>query len=199
MKTFKTYGLLFVPVFAFILMMLPATAQAQTIYNSATMIVSLNGTSNIHDWEMKAAKGKSEVVFGIGVSGKIESISRLSFTLPVTNLKSDHTGMDNNTYKALKAPANPNFTFVMTSGVITSTGTNSYMINCKGKLSIAGKTNDTEILASGVYNPADKSITISGVKKMKMTDFNVAPPKALMGTIKTSNDISISYTIKFIR
>jgi polyisoprenoid-binding protein YceI len=163
------------------------------------MIVSLNGTSNLHDWEMKAAKGKSEVSFAIGAGNKIESITKLSFTLPVKNLKSDHTGMDNNTYKALKSPDHPNFSFEMTSGVITSTGINSYLINCKGKLSIAGKTNDTEILATGVYDPSDKSITISGVKKMKMTDFNVAPPKALMGTIKTGNDISVSYTIKFIR
>ena len=199
MKNLKTYGLLFLPILASVLMLLPVKSQAQVIYNSATMIVSLNGTSNIHDWEMKAAKGKSEVVFGINADGKVESISKLSFTLPVKNLKSDHTGMDNNTYKALKAPAHPNFSFVMTSGVITSTGTNSYLINCKGKLSIAGKTNDSKILASGVYNPADKSITISGVKKMKMTDFNVAPSKALMGTIKTGNDISVSYTIKFIR
>jgi hypothetical protein len=199
MKNFKTFGLLFLPMFASVLMLFPVTSQAQVIYNSATMIVSLNGTSNIHDWEMKAAKGKSEVSFAIGAGNKIESISKLSFTLPVKNLKSDHTGMDNNTYKALKAPAHPNFSFVMTSGVITSTGTNSYLINCKGKLSIAGKTNDSEILATGVYDPADKSITISGVKKMKMTDFNVAPPKALMGTIKTGNDISVSYTIKFIR
>ena len=107
--------------------------------------------------------------------------------------------MDNNTYKALNASANPNFSFVMTSGVITSTSANNYIIKCKGKLSIAGKTKDTEILAAGVYNPADKSITVSGVKKMKMTDFDVSPPKALMGTIKTGNDISVSYTIKFIR
>jgi hypothetical protein len=199
MKTFKTYGLLFVPMFAFVLMLLPVSGQAQALYNSATMIVSLNGTSNIHDWEMKAAKGHSEASFNVGAGNKFESISKLSFTLPVKNLKSDHTGMDNNTYKALNASANPNFSFVMTSGVITSTSANNYIIKCKGKLSIAGKTKDTEILAAGVYNPTDKSITVSGVKKMKMTDFNVTPPKALMGTIKTGNDISVSYTIKFIR
>jgi hypothetical protein len=52
-------------------------------------------------------------------------------------------------------------------------------------------------MATGVYNPADKSFTVTGVKKMKMTDYNVKPPTALLGTIKTGNDITISYNLKF--
>jgi hypothetical protein len=54
-----------------------------------------------------------------------------------------------------------------------------------------------ELMATGVYNPADKSFTVTGVKKMKMTDYNVKPPTALLGTIKTGNDITISYNLKF--
>lgn len=199
MKTFNTQGLFFVPLFSIALLLLNVTGIAQTSYHSTTVIISLNGTSNIHDWEMKASTGHSEATFGIDATGKLTSVSNLSFTLPVKDLKSEHTGMDNNTYKALKATDNPNFSFVLTSGVVTSNGNNNYNIDCKGKLTIAGKTNDTEILAAGVYNPADKSITVSGVKKMKMTDYGVTPPKALFGTIKTGNDISISYTVKFIR
>jgi hypothetical protein len=36
-----------------------------------------------------------------------------------------------------------------------------------------------------------------GVKKMKMTEYNVKPPTALLGTFKTGNYISISYNLKF--
>jgi hypothetical protein len=57
----------------------------------------------------------------------------------------------------------------------------------------------TQLVATGKYNPAGKSLIVTGVKKMKMADFNVAPPKALMGTINTGNDISISYNMKFTR
>jgi len=172
--------------------------KAQTNYHSKTMIVTLNGTSNLHDWEMKASNGKSDGIFVIDKTGKITSVTQLNFTMGVKGLKSQHTGMDNNTYKALKESKNPNMAFVLTSATITQTSVNNYELNCRGKLTIAGKTNETDIKAAGVYNPADKSFTVSGVKKMKMTDYDVTPPKALFGTIKTGNDISIGYTLKFI-
>ena len=172
---------------------------AQTIYQSQELDIRLNGTSNIHDWEMKAVKGTSEAAFNVDASGKITSITRLSFVLPATNLKSEHTAMDKNTYKALNADKNPNISFVLSSSTVTPTGGNVYQIHCQGKLTIAGKSNQTELIATGKYNPADKSFTVTGVKKMKMTDYNVDPPKALLGTIKTGNDISISYNVKFTR
>jgi len=68
-----------------------------------------------------------------------------------------------------------------------------------GKLTIAGTVKHTDLVATAKYNPADKSLTITGIKKMKMTDYNVDPPKALMGTIKTGNEIAISFNLKFTK
>jgi len=174
------------------------TAFTQTVYHSQVFDIKLNGTSNLHDWEMKSAKGTSEVAFVVDAKGTITSLSRLSFTLPVKNLKSKSKAMDKNTYKALNEESNPNISFAGTGATIVSKGNNNYVFNCTGKMSIAGTTKQTELVATGKYNPADKSFTITGIKKMKMTDYNVKPPKALLGSIKTGNDISISYNIKFI-
>lgn len=173
------------------------TASAQTNYHSQVFDIILSGTSNVHDWEMKAVKGNSEVSFVVNDKGIITSLSKLSFTLPTKNLKSDHTGMDKNTYKALKESSNHNISFVGTSAKVTTMGGNNYQFNCEGKMSIAGTTKQTDLIASGKYDPASKSFTITGVKKMRMTDYNVTPPKALLGTIKTGNDISIAYTVTF--
>jgi len=175
---------------------LSITAIAQTNYSTQVVDIKLNGTSNLHDWEMKAVSGTSAASFGV-TNGKVTSLSKMSFSLPAKNLKSGKSAMDKNTYKALNTDANPNITFVLTSATIVSTGGNNYKINCQGKMSIAGKTNQTELVATGVYNPADKSFTVTGVKKMKMTDYNVKPPTALLGTVKTGNDIAISYNLKF--
>ena len=175
------------------------TVSAQTVFQLQVIDVRLTGTSTLHDWEMKAAKGSSEVAFVLDPAGKITSISRLSFTLPATSLKSDHTAMDNNTYKALNTDKNPNISFVLTSGTVTPTGGDNYQLNCVGKLTIAGTVKETDLVAVGKYNPADKSFTVTGVKKMKMTDYNVKPPTVMLGAIKTGNDIAISYNLKFIR
>jgi polyisoprenoid-binding protein YceI len=175
---------------------LSITAVAQTSYSTHVVDIKLNGTSNLHDWEMKAVSGTSAASFVV-TNGKVTSLSKMSFSLPAKNLKSGKSAMDKNTYKALNTDANPNISFVLTSATIVSTGGNNYNLNCQGKMSIAGKTNQTELVATGVYNPADKSFTVTGVKKMKMTDYNVKPPTALLGTIKTGNDITISYNLKF--
>jgi len=175
---------------------LSITAIAQANYHTRVVDIKLNGTSNLHDWEMKAVSGTSAASFVV-TNGKVTSLSSLNFSLPAKNLKSGKSAMDKNTYKALNTDANPNISFVLTSATVVSTGGNNYKLNCQGKMSIAGKTNKTELVATGIYNPADKSFTVTGVKKMKMTDYNVKPPTALLGTIKTGNDITISYNLKF--
>ena len=170
---------------------------AQTVYQTQVMDIRLQGTSNLHDWEMKAVKGKSEASFTVNANNIITSLSKLSFTLPVKNLKSKHAQMDKNTYKALSADKNPNISFVFSSATVTPTGNNNYKLNCIGKLTIAGVTKQTELAATGKFNPTDKTFTVSGSEKMKMTDYKVAPPKAMLGTITTGNDITIVYNLKF--
>jgi len=185
-----------IALFVTICLALPFIAITQTSYHSQVLDIKLNGTSNLHDWEMKAVSGTSAASFVV-TNGKVISVSKLNFSLPVKNLKSGKSGMDNNTYKALHSDANPNISFVLTSATVVSTGGNNYRLNCQGRMSIAGKTNQTELVATGIYNPADKSFTVTGLKKMKMTDYNVKPPTALLGTIRTGNDITISYNLKF--
>lgn len=172
---------------------------AQTNYQSKAADIKLNGTSNIHDWEMVATTATSTATFVVNTNGQVTALTALSFVLPAVNLKSGHGQMDKNTYKALNTSKNPNISFTLTSATITATGGNNYQISGVGKLSIAGTVKHTDLLATGKYNPADKSFTVTGVKKMKMTDYNVAPPKALMGTIKTGDAISIAYTLKFTK
>ncbi len=177
----------------------PFSTAAQTNYTTKSGTITIKGTSNVHDWEMKSGSGQSNVSFAIDASGKVSGITALSFTIPAMSLKSQHTGMDNNTYKALKVANSPNLQFVLTSGTVKPTSPNNYLITCQGNLSIAGKSRPTEILASGVYDLKTKSLVVSGVKNMKMTDYDVAPPKALLGTIKTGNEISVGYTLKFMK
>ncbi len=172
-------------------------AAAQVAFQSKAVTISLTGTSTLHDWEMKTTTGTSEAAFTVDATDKVISISKLSFTLPVETLKSEHTAMDNNTYKAMNTDKFPNISFVLTSSSVTPNGNNTYLLHCSGKLSIAGTTKETDLIATGKYNPADKSFTVTGVKAMKMTDYNVKPPTVMLGTIKTGDAISIAYNLKF--
>jgi polyisoprenoid-binding protein YceI len=170
-----------------------------TKFRSSNLDLSISGTSSLHDWEMKSKQGKCEVVFELGENDKITSVSGLNFSLDATTIKSEYTMMDNNTYKALKTKTNKNISFVLTSGTVTQSDPSSYLVKVIGNLTIAGKTQKIDLAATAKYNGADKSFTINGSKKLKMTDYGVDPPTAMLGTIKTGNDITISFSSKIIK
>ena len=43
----------------------------------------------------------------------------------------------------------------------------------------------------------DQIINIKGEKTLKMSDFDVKPPTALLGTLKTGNDITIKFNLNY--
>ncbi len=167
-------------------------------YRAQGLNISISGTSTLHDWTLKSDKGKCDVNF-VMTGDKPTGISALSFTIPVETLKSGKSAMDKNTYKAMKADEHKNVSFALVSGKVIQKDAVTYQILTIGKMTIAGTTRQMDLLATATYNPTDKSFTVSGSEKMKMTDFNVTPPTVMFGSIKTGNDITISFSSKFIK
>lgn len=166
---------------------------AQAKYHAQTLHLVVSGTSSLHDWEMKSSKGEFEA--SIAVANDKVTFSALNFTVPAESLKSGHGMMDKNTYKALRTGKNPNISFVLVSSKVTPAGENTYQLKGIGRLTIAGTTLETDLLATVKYNPADKSFSCTGTKKFKMSEYGVKPPTVMMGAIKTGDAISISYTL----
>jgi YceI-like domain len=175
-------GILLVMLFAS-----PATAQVN--YTASNVTLKVSGTSNLHDWDIKSATASVSANITVNTVGAITALSALNFTTPVINLKSEHNGMDKNTYKALKKDANPTISFVSKTAIITGN-----TVKCHGTLTIAGKGVETELVATYKVN-ADKTITVTGTKSINMIDYGVAPPTALLGTIKTGKDVVLSFII----
>jgi hypothetical protein len=171
-----------------------------TKFHAAGLDVSVKGTSTLHDWEMKSNnKGTCEVVFTLDASDKITAINELQFALPAEALKSGHSMMDKNAYKAMNTDKHKNVSFVLSSAAITPSTTNVYQVKVTGNLTISGVTKKSEIAGTAKYNPADKSFVLFGAKKFKMSEFGVKPPTVMMGTIKTGDEITVSFATKVIR
>lgn len=165
---------------------------------AAPQIVTLiiKGTSTLHDWEMKSEKGRVEVLLGLGNNSKLLGLTGLRFTVEAESLKSDKSMMDNNAYKALKTNTAKQISFVLSSATISQLNETSYQIKALGKLTVAGTTRETDIIADVKYSDADKSFVVTGTKKLKMTEYNVKPPSFMLGTVKTGDEISISFKTK---
>ncbi|NDV44705.1 YceI family protein [Flagellimonas sediminis] len=173
--------------------LIPLTLAAQNFkLNNGEGKVTVTGTSTLHDWEEVAEQKSGTLV--LDASGDLPSVSTLKFVVDVESLKSGHDGMDKNTYKALNTDKHKQITFQMLevksiSPVVSAS--KGYKMVALGNLTIAGKTNKVELPFNLTIN-GDK-VELEGKKPLKMTDFGVEPPKALLGTIKTGDEIEVHY------
>lgn len=151
--------------------------------------ITIEGTSNIHDWTMTSDKGQLKIQFQTDA----ENIFRLTFSVPSSTIKSESKAMDKNAYKALKTEKFPSITFTSSVVSVKPNGSASLNVTAKGNLTISGVTKPVLLIAAARIN-TDRSITYTGSLKLKMTDFNVEPPSIMMGAIRTGNEIVIKYT-----
>jgi hypothetical protein len=176
-------------------LLVPTKSIGQIKYHSNGPVkLIIEGTSNIHDWDMKSEKGVVSAEFLFTNAGFIGGLSSLQFTVPAESLKSDQKAMDKNTYKALGTDKYKTIGFVASNAVIKTNGTNGFVLIARGKLTISGVTRDVELTANGVMN-SDKSITYSGVFKLKMTDYKVTPPNIMFGAIKTGDVVTVKFDL----
>jgi hypothetical protein len=164
----------------------------QTKYETVKSVnFEVNGTSTLHDWEMKGSGGKCSVVLDMDGS-KISGFRDISFTFPAKQLKSGKDAMDNNAYKSLKTDRHPNITGSFSNAKVTTTDNINYKITATIKLQIAGFTKDVAVSADGKLNK-DNSLTIKGEKKLDMKEFKVDPPSFMFGSVKTGKDLTIKF------
>ncbi|MEP5936390.1 MAG: YceI family protein, partial [Winogradskyella arenosi] len=71
----------------------------------------------------------------------------------------------------------------------------SYKVSVSGKMTIAGVTKTISVDLTA--NLQGSNVILEGNKTFKMTDFGIDPPKALLGTIKTGDDITIVFKSTF--
>ncbi len=172
---------------------LSATAQIKyQAKNDFNLLVS--GTSTLHDWDMKSAKGECKAMIAFNDSGLLTSISDLTFVSPAQGLKSGHEGMDLNAYKALKTDKFKNINFILSAAKVNSDGT----INGIGKLTIAGVTHDAELIVTYKINH-DKSVSISGSKKINLFYYNMQPSVFMGGLFKIGDEINVKFDLTLFK
>ncbi|MES2681253.1 MAG: YceI family protein [Bacteroidota bacterium] len=190
-------------IFAKIFLLLAAFTfvSARTVKNQYVLTkdysVTIHGTSNLHAWD--------ETVGSVSGNGTIIPNSDGSFDLEAINIKMEVRSiksnkgsvMNNNTYKALKADDHPQIIFSISSPVKSvQINTVEKAITAKGHLTIAGVTKPVNMQVKIVMLPKGK-LLFEGSQSIKMTDYNIKPPTALLGTVKTGNEITIRFKTSF--
>lgn len=163
--------------------------------NLAESKLVVDGTSNLHDWTIDAKSMGGKATFSIE-SGDLQEIKNLDFVVEAEKLVSGKSGMDKNTFKALKTSVNKKIIFKLIKvNKITAQTKNVYLLETQGDLTVAGATK--RINQSFTIRLLGKKIIFYGKQKIDMTLYGVEPPTALMGTIKTGKDVVVDFKVTF--
>jgi YceI-like domain len=180
-----------VALFFFLLFSIAVSGQTK-YQNPGAAKVSIEGTSNIHDWVMNSEKGTCNALFTMDGSNTLTAVSNILFSMTVETLKSEHKAMDKNTYKAMNTDKFPNIVFNASGATVKAGSGGSYTVTAHGKLTITSVTKEIELVTNCTVN-ADKSITCTGSYKFKISEYNVKPPSIMFGMIKVGDGITVKF------
>jgi polyisoprenoid-binding protein YceI len=151
--------------------------------------MTIQGTSSLHDWESVIEKLECKASYTIE-QNTLTEIKEAIVKIPVRSIKSPKGKMmDNKTYEAFDYEKNPTIIFAL-----TSVKTSASVADLKGTLTMAGAGKSIDlrvtykILANG-------DLQITGMKKIKMSDFKMEPPTAMMGTIKVGDEVTVNFEL----
>lgn len=188
----KTLHQTFQLLTAVMVIMVCGTLHAQqtfTLHDNSELKVT--GTSTLHDWDMVSNSGQSGKATMKLEGGKITDLKSLQLTMPVSTLKSGRSGMDKNAYEALKSKDNPNVQFQLTEVLSITDDT----IKAKGNLTVAGTTRNVPMVVN--YKVNGNAVQFTGKQDIKFTQFDISPPTAVFNTIKTGDDLTLSFNSTF--
>lgn len=165
------------------------------IYAQKTFVVQnentlkISGTSSLHDWDMTSSTASGKMA-GIFENQSLQSIQSLSVEMQAESLKSGKSGMDKNAYKALKTSQFKTIKFDLKTAKKEG---NIWTLN--GTFQIAGVTKNVAIKAKESVNGG--GVILEGSYDFKLTDYDITPPTALMGTVKTGDAVKLIFKILF--
>ena len=154
----------------------------------------VEGTSTIHDWTCKAHSVTGTVEMESNLDASFDIVGT-PIVVPVAGLDCDNGTMNKKMLKALGSKGSPNILFELDDAVIsTDQAENPTHVIVDGWLMIAGRTN--RIQATGIsISRVSEGLEFSGSFKLLMSDFGVKPPTALLGTIRTGDQVEIHFNL----
>ena len=173
-----------------------ASAQSVRLAVAPDSKLWIEGGSNLHGWSCKASSidAMIDVDEAFLKSASPTQLKKVQVKVPVRNLKCGHGGMDGNLYKALKADASPDISYILGSFDVVPGAGDVFTVKSVGTLKIAGaeKTVNMDVSATKL---ADGSIRADGEVPLLMTDFGVKPPTAMFGTLRTDNKVTVKFSL----
>ncbi|MBC7488597.1 MAG: YceI family protein [Cytophagaceae bacterium] len=193
-RQFKNYILMIIAI-----IFISAAAFIKNTYTlTKDYAITIHGTSNLHEWDEKVeiVSGNAEVIWN---TDKSFDLNKIDIRFNVKSIISEEGSiMNHNTYKALKADNNPDIIFTLTNPIeAIKLEAHEKSFTVKANLTIAGVTKPIDMQVH-LFMEERRKMTFEGSKKIKMTDYGIEPPTALLGTLKTGDEVTIHFKTNFM-
>jgi len=160
--------------------------------------VKVEGTSTLHDWLVESKLIGGYIEFDPAFNpekpapGKVNA--RVAVIIPVRQLKSDKTAMDNVMYDALKEKEHRRIGYRLTEITLKEAPKSPdapFLFDTKGELVVAGVTNQVQMPVTMTRVDKDK-LKFSGSTSVKMTSLGIEPPTKF-GAFSTGDQVKLTF------
>ena len=150
----------------------------------------IDGTSSVHDWTCEVQDFDGYVEATTGLDGEI-SITNAAARVAVEQIECKNGKMNGKTRKALKADEFPMISFELTS--LTRSEVED-VYSAAGTLKVAGVERSVE-MGVNISTDGDSRLRIAGEVPLLMSDFDVKPPSAMLGVLKTGDAVTVRFDV----
>jgi len=163
----------------------------------------IEGRSNVSEFECQANQYFAEATIFDDTQREIEFLQSvdervfLQVEIRVDGFECGKSRMNRDLQEALKSAEFPEITFLFDSATLLDTPPNedeAFEIEVLGSLTVAGNKRDIQFVTRA-YFLQEHRVRAIGKTTIRMSDFNVEPPTALMGLIKAEDELSVNFDL----
>ena len=151
----------------------------------------VDGTSTVHDWTCEVTT--FEGTFNVRPEAWRE-VKDVTITVPAQALECKNGTMNKKARAALDADDHPVITYTLRTAEVTEAGAETFELTATGDLAIAGTTRPVTLSVAGTVLD-DGRVHYTGSVPLLMSDFGIDPPTAMLGALKTGNDVTVRFDV----
>jgi polyisoprenoid-binding protein YceI len=156
-----------------------------------------DGKSTIRDWSCKATAIEGTIdAPGAAVVADVlkgqKAVKGATLTFPTSKLDCENGTMNGHMLRALNATQHPTITFALTGYELAADS--AVKGTLQGTLTINGVAKPITLQA--LFAPAGPGLRVTGSYGLTMTEWQVAPPKLMMGALKVNPLVTVTFDLQ---
>lgn len=163
----------------------------------------VEGGSTIHDWScpikglsgsLRADTAQTEKA---SPTSPLSGVSSTQVSVPVDSIQCDNDTMNEKLREALQMNAYPEVYFSLEETQVSplpDSGSSWFSVDATGELILAGERRQIDLPVQGRRHD-DGTLRLTGSHTIRLSDYDIDRPSAVMGTIKVSKEVTVHFDV----